>query len=657
MKEIYFNKDELLNLEFSLNREILRANMSNVFACTTLAGCNTRKYHGLLIAPQPKIDNENHVLLSSLDETVVINNQEFHLALHQYKGGVYYPKGHKYLESYSLKDLPVTTFRIADVILTKQMQIQERQDRLLIKYTYPSDGANDLSSAESMTIKLNPLLAFRQVHKLSVKNSSADTSYREIDGGAAFRMYPCYTPLCIQFSKKVRYEHAPDWYYDFEYIKERDRGYGYTEDLFMPGTFSFEIHKGESVYVSCGTEECNPFLLSQDFKRETSNRFSITTMEDVLKRAARMFFCRKGTDVDVIAGFPWFGRWGRDTFIALPGLCYAVDDMHLLINAADTMLKDFKDGLFPNIGSADKAAYNSADAPLWFFWCLQQYAAMTRERKYVWEHYGKVMKSVIHAFEQGLPNIRMEGNYLLYQGQDGKALTWMDAVIDGNPVTQRKGYAVEINALWYNAVMFTKSLAEEFCDDAFVNKWNDFATVFPNVFKQTFWSKDLGYLADCVYASNKDFSVRPNMIFAVSLEYSPLSIKIRQLIVEKVKKELLTPRGLCTLSPKDINYHGHYYGNQQQRDRAYHNGTVWPWLTGAFCEAYLRVYGSEGVDYVLQIYKGFEEVLCEYCVGSIAEIYDADPPFKPNGSISQAWSVGEIMRIKYLSEQYKSVAK
>lgn len=645
MKEILFKKDELLNLEFSLNREILRANMSNAYACTTLVGCNTRKYHGLLIVPQEHIDNENHVLLSSLDETIMAKDSEFHLAIHKYKDGTFYPKGHKYLETYYLKNLPITTYRIGDICLTKEMQIQEKRDRLLIKYTLEQ-------SSQDIVLKLNPLLAFRQVHKLSHKNDYANTSYKPIDNGVAYQMYPEYTPLYIQFSKKVSYEHKPYWYYDFLYDQERLRGYDYLEDLLMPGTFSIQMSEGESFYVACGIEEGNPFWLSRDFKREASIRFEINTMEDVLKRAARMFFCRKGLEVNVIAGFPWFGRWGRDTFIALPGLCYTLSDMRLMLSVCDTMLKDFKDGLFPNVGSGIDSAYNSADTPLWFFWCLQQYVEFTGDKKEIHKRYYKKMKEIISTLEEGIANIRMDSNYLLWQSQEGKALTWMDAIVDGQPVTQRNGYAVEINCLWYNAIMFTKSLAEEFCDDAFLAQWEDFATAFPQAFKQTFWSKELGYLADTVNSNKKDFSVRPNMIFACSLEYSPVSVKIRQLIVEKVKKELLTPKGLATLSPKDVNYHSHYFGDQRQRDLAYHNGPAWPWLLGAFAEAYLRTYGKQGVEFIKKIYSGFENILCDYCVGSIAELYDADPPFKAGGSISQAWSVAEVMRMKYLIDKY-----
>jgi predicted glycogen debranching enzyme len=321
--------------------------------------------------------------------------------------------------------------------------------------------------------------------------------------------------------------------------------------------------------------------------------------------------------------------------------------------AIDTMLEDFKDGFFPNIGEGTQAAYNSIDAPLWFFWALQQYAYINDARKEVWQAYNGVMRSILENFSEGTSNVRMDSNFLLWQGEDGKALTWMDAIVNGQPVTQRKGYAVEINALWYNAVMFYRELAKLQCQDGEIAKWDEFAANFPTNFKATFWSKELGYLADYVDGSYKDFSVRCNMIFASSLEYSPISPKIRQLIVEKVKGELLTPRGLRTLSPTHPNYHEIYFGNQEQRDKAYHNGTVWPWLIGAFAEAFLRVYGKEAIGYIEQIYEEFGNILCDYCVGSIAEVYDANPPYKAGGSISQAWSVAEVCRMKYMIDKCK----
>lgn len=648
MEKILFTKKELANLEYSLQREVLRANISNAYSCTTLPSCNTRKYHGLLIAPQAKVDNQNHVLLSSLDETIIQGGQAFHLALHRYKDGVYEPKGHKYLESYELGLLPTHTYRIGNTVLLKQMLFQEKQDRLLIKYT--------LQEAEGeLTFELMPLLAFRQIHRLSVANDVANTAYELAQQGVCYKMYQDYTPLYIQFSKKVSYEHKPYWYYNFEYIKEKERGYDYLEDLLSPGKFSMTLRSGESVFVSCGVEDANPFLLSRDFVKETRFRFPIQSMEDVLRRAARMFFARKGTKVDVVAGFPWFGRWGRDTFISLPGLCIAIGDWRMFKMAIDSELEDFREGFFPNIGSGADSAYNSVDAPLWFCWSVQQYAYINGAEEEVWKLYGKVIKRILDNFAEGMSNVRMDSNYLLWQSQEGKALTWMDAVIDGVPVTRRNGYAVEINSLWFNAVMFYRELAERACDDGEAAKWDEFAKVFPESFKSTFWSKEKGYLADCVYGMDRDFSVRCNMIFAASLPYTCLSLKIRQLIVEKVKQELLTPYGLRTLSPTDENYHPRYRGNQEERDRAYHNGTVWAWLIGAFAEAYMKVYGKNAVPYIEQLYRQFGNILTDYCVGSVAEVYDGNPPYSPGGSISQAWSVAELCRMKYLIDEYKNM--
>ena len=646
MDKIVFTKNEISNLEYSLQREVLRANISNAYSCTTLPSCNTRKYHGLLIVPQPKVDNQNHVLLSSLDETIIQNNQAFHLALHRYKDGVYNPKGHKYLESYELGLLPTHTYKVGNTVLLKQMLFQEKQDRLLIKYTLQS-------ADEDVVLELMPMLAFRQIHRLSVANDTADTSYENTSQGIKFRMYQNYTPLYIQFSKKVEYQHLPYWYYNFEYIREQERGYDYLEDLLSPGKFTTTLRPGESLYVSCGVEEANPFLLSRDFVKETRFRFPIESMEDILRRAARMFFAQKGTKVDVVAGFPWFGRWGRDTFISLPGLCMAIGDWRMFRMAIDSELEDFQNGFFPNIGSGSQSAYNSVDAPLWFFWCIQQYAYANNAREQVWTLYKDVMKQILDTFSEGTNNVRMDSNFLLWQSQEGAALTWMDAIIDGEPVTRRNGYAVELNALWFNAVMFYRELATLACQDGETARWDEFAAEFPEHFKQTFWSKEKGYLADCVYGMKKDFSVRCNMIFAVSMPYTCLSLKIRQLIVEKVKQELLTPYGLRTLSPTSADYHPQYRGSQPERDRAYHNGTVWAWLIGAFAEAYLNVYGSNAVNYVEHLYRQFGNILTDYCVGSIAEVFDGNPPYTPGGSISQAWSVAEVCRMKYLIDKYK----
>ncbi|MGP1515118.1 MAG: amylo-alpha-1,6-glucosidase [Bacteroidales bacterium] len=650
MKDASLKKDDLLYFEFSLNREILHTNMSNTYACTSLVGCNTRKYHGLSIAPLQKIDNENYILLSYLDETVIANEDEFHLAIHRHQGGIFYPKEYKYLESYSLKDPHLTTYHIGDIVLIKQIQIQERRERILIKYNYENSDEFTLSSPNAdnttnhinnnayITIKLqlNPLLSFRQIHQLSKYNHNADNSYTKIENGIAYKLYPNYTPLYPQFSKKVYYQHKPNWYCNLEYIKKRKRDYNYIEDLLIPGSFNLEMNQGESVYLVCGIKEDNHFLLSIDFKKEVSIRFSINTMTDVLKRVVRIFFCHKITNMVIVDGFPGFRRRVRGTFISLFGLCCTLYNINLLLNAIDSIIKDFKDGVSPNRDYSNQIVYNSVNVPLWFFWCLQQYTVFTKEQKTICRKYSKFIKSIISTFEKGGSNIRMDSNYLLFEGQEGKVLIWMDVIIDDNPVTQRKGYTVEINALWHNATIFTKELAEQFCDNTFSTHCNDFARNFPSNLKKTLCDKQKVYLANCVHNNNKNFPVRSNMIFAVSLKYSPLSLKIRQVIVERVRQELLTPYGLFYLSPKDLNYCGHYCDNLAQQDRVYHNGTVWSWLWRACSEDYLRVYGSAGINHIMVLCNGFENTLINYRIGSIAEVYDTKPPFNARGNISKA---------------------
>lgn len=648
MGKIVFDKDELVHLGYSLEREILRTSRTGAFACTTLCFCNTRKYHGLLVAPQPQIDNEYHVLLSSFDETIIQHDVPFHLALHRYPNEIYSPKGHKYLINYEISKIAKHTFSVADIKLSKEVLLIHNQDRLVIKYKVEE-------SDKPFNIQLNPLLAFRQRHKLSKANSLVNMDYDKVNNGAAFQLYPEYKPLFIQFSKDdVQYNHSPDWYYNFEYIKEAERGYECNEDLFMPGCFETTLKKGDILFVTASTQEMDAKEIKNLYSSELRVREEISSYEAELRRAAKMFFVEKDDKVEVIAGYPWFGRWGRDTFISLPGLCIGLNDMKLFKKAIDTLIGDMNQGLFPNIGSGEQIAYNSVDAPMWFFWAMQQYSDYTGKKKQIWKEYKEVMQSILCSYKDGTNhNIRMLDNCLIWAGEDGKALTWMDAVVDGVPVTQRKGMCVEINALWYNAIMFSLELAKDAKDKDFINDWEGIAERIPTEFKATFWDKNYGWLADYVDGYYKDFTVRPNMVIATSLKYSCLSPKICQLILDRVEKELFTPFGLRTLSPTHKDYHDVYCGNQEQRDRAYHQGTVWTWLLGHFVEGYLKIYGDCALEIAERIYEGFRLHIKDYGVGGIAEIFDGNPPHNSKGSISQAWSVAEVIRIKYMIDKYK----
>ena len=648
MSYMSFTKEQLVNLEFSLNREIIRSNRAGSYASTTIINCNTRKYHGLLVVPQPFIDGENHILLSSLDETVIQQDTAFNLAIRKYPDDVYLPKGHKYIQSFDTEPIPILTYRVGGVILTKEILFANNEDRIIIKYT--------LVEANSETkLKIKPFLAFRNVHQLSKANHFVDKTYEAVNNGIMMQLYQGYSHLYMQTSKKTDYVHVPDWYYNIEYQQEKERGYEFLEDLFVPGYFEFSIKKGESVYFSAGIEEVNPLSLKKLYNNEIAKRIPRDSFENCLKNSAEQFIVKKNKKTSVIAGFPWFGRWGRDTFISLPGLTLVTGDFKVCKDVIDTMLTELNGALFPNIGEGSSAAYNSADTSLWFFWTLQQYADFTQTKDKIWKEYGKKMLCILETYRNGsLHNIKMLENGLIYSGEQGKALTWMDAIVNSKAITARIGMPVEINALWYNAIMFSVEMAKLAKDAEFVKNWEPLTLVIKESFKNTFWSKDKGYLADYVDGEFMDWSIRPNMVFATSLPYSPISEKIRQLILEMIRKELLTPRGLRSLSPQSPEYKNICKGNQTERDNAYHQGTVWPWLLGHFVEGYLKIYGKSGLSYIKNIYEGFEPTIREHGIASISEVYDGNPPHAPRGTPSQAWSVAELLRIKWLIDKYEN---
>lgn len=648
MSYINFDKSRLVNLEYSLTRELLRSNRAGSYANTTIISCNTRKYHGLLVTPQPGIDYDNHVLLSSLDETVIQRDAEFNFGIRKYPGGEYNPKGHKYVRDFVMEPIPKITYRVGGIVLTKEMIFTTREDRVVIKYT--------LVEANSPTLlRLKPFLAFRNVHKLGRENIFADKKYEAVPNGIKVRMYHGYTDLYMQISKKAEYTHVPDWYYNVEYQEEKDRGYEYQEDLYVPGFFELPIKKGESVYFSAGTQEIKPSFLKRTYDGEISKRIPRDNFENCLLNAAQQFIVKRGKRTEIIAGFPWFSSSGRETLVSLPGLLLVTGDLKTAKAVIDTMADDMEGALLPNLGSAGNSNYAAVDTSLWFFYALQQYTAFTRQDDLIWKEYGRKMKTILEGYRNGTEyNIHMEPDGLIYGGVPGKALTWMDAIVHGKPVTPRIGKDVEVNALWYNAICFSLELARKAGDKQFIQDWEELAERLPATFVETFWNPEKRYLADYVDGEYKDWTVRPNMVIATSLPYSPLSEEMRKEVLSRAKQELLTPRGLRTLTPKSPVYKGTYFGTPTERDSAYHQGTVWPWLLGQFVDGYLRIHGKSGLSFIKSLYKGFEEVMTEHGIGTISGIYDGDPPHVGRGANSRAWSVGELLRVKYLIEQYES---
>ena len=646
MALIDFKKEQLINLEFSLSKELLRTNRAGCFANTTIIGCNTRKYHGLLICPLENIDGENHVLLSGVDISILQHDTSFNLAVRKYPDGIYDPKGHKYAREFVVDKTPKLIYRVGGVVLETEL-ILSSDDRILLKYTL-------LDAHSDTKLRFKPFLAFRNIHKLSKANFFVNKNYDKCDNGIKIRMYDKYPELFMQINKFNDYVHAPDWYYNVEYQEEQKRGYEFQEDLYVPGYFEVRIEKGESIIFTAGLEELKSNEITEKYNTQIANRQDRSSFLDCLKVAASQFLCKRNGKTEIIAGFPWFGRWGRDTFISLPGLTLYNNDVKTCKDVLDTMTSEINNGLFPNTGHGQNIALNSVDAPLWFFWALQHYSYFIENKNEIWKNYGEKMKNILEKYREGTHfNIKMHENGLIWAGVPEKALTWMDAVVDGKPVTPRMGFCVEINALWYNAVCFSIEMAKIAEDNEFVERWKDIPKITKKTFNNYFWNEQTNSLFDCVTYDFKDRSIRPNQIIACSLEYSVLDDEHLGKVVEFVRSRLLTPKGLRTLPADSQNYIGIYEGNQAERDNAYHQGTVWVWLLGHFCEAYLKIRGKTGLNRVEAILKKFEEDITTYGIATIPEIYDGDPPHNPKGCISQAWSVAELLRINHLIETYK----
>lgn len=648
MSYISFDKQQLVNLEYSLGKELLRTNRAGSYASTTIIRCNTRKYHGLLISTQPKIDNLHHVFLSALDVTVIQKNTEFNLGIHKYQDDLYEPGGHKYIRDFESDPIPKITYRVGGVVLTSEMVFSHEEDRILIRYT--------LEDAHSPTrLKFRPLLVFRNVHSLSAKNDYVDYSYKAINNGIKIRMYDPYDYLHMQFSRQTNYVHEPDWYYGVEYTKEKSRGYDYKEDLYLPGTFEMNIKKGESIVFSAGLKDVKNTRISSLFEKEISNRIPRNNFRNCLENAAEQFFMRRNKDTELIAGYHWFTVHGRDTFIALPGLTLPAKDHDTFFGVIDSLVRDMNGVFFPSTRHGKVIDYASVDTSLWFFWTLQQFVRFTGDSTEVWKRYSKVMKKILEGYLSGVEyNIHVQDNGLLYSGNENDTLTWMNTRTDDEPVINRNGLAVEVNALWYNAIRFYLEMARGNNSTRGLNRFEELAQKIEVSFTDVFWNDEKEYLADVVRDEYCDMAVRPNQVMATSLPYSPLSDEKKYKVLHLVQQDLLTPRGLRTLSPKNPDYLGVYKGDIVARDKAYHRGSVFPWLFGHFAEGYLNLHGKSGLSLIKRHLDELENEMTEAGIGTISELFYGNPPHKGKGAISHAWSVAELLRTMHLVNQIEN---
>ncbi|MCE5330604.1 MAG: amylo-alpha-1,6-glucosidase [Bacteroidales bacterium] len=645
MSYLNFDKTLLMNLDKSLSKEMIRTNRAGAYNSTTLIDCNTRKYHGQLVVPLPDIDDSNHVLLSSLDETVIQHGAEFNLGIHKYEGNNFSPNGHKYIRQFDCDVISRTVYRVGGVILSKERMLVSFEPRVLIKYTL-------LEAHSPTTLRFKPFLAFRSVNELTHENSQADTSFAEDAQGINMCLYEKYPCLHMQFSKKNTYTHEPNWYKNIEYYKEQERGYDYKEDLLVPGYFEMPIKKGESIIFSAGISETSPRKLQALWDEEMKRRNHRVDMFSCLKNSAQQFYKREGGKTYLLAGYPWFGARARDQFVALPGCTLTIDRMDYFDAIMKTSLEEvqlFMDGKKEGI---KLQAIDDPDVLLWFIWVLQQYSRATTLKEAA-ARFEEIATNII-AFirKNNHPNLFLHNNGLLYVNGQEKPATWMNAKENGRPITPRTGYVVEINALWYNALKFTSQLTRESGNEHAADLLDYQAEIAGAAFIQTFWNG--AYLYDYVDGNYSDLEVRPNMLLAVALHFSPLDKKQQKSVLDISTKELLTPKGLRSLSPKSGSYRPNYVGGMLERDRNYHNGPVWPCTFGAFAVAYLKIYKQSGKSFIERMLIGLEAEMTELCVGTLPELFDGNPPYKGHGGMSFAMSVAEVLRVLDFLKKYEN---
>ena len=643
MAFLKFNKSELVNLEYSLKREIIAANESGAYCNTSIVTCNTRRYHGLLAVPVQELGGGKYMLLSALDESLVLGGKQFNLGIHCY-GDTYEPRGHKYIIDFDAAPVPVVTYKVGGILFTKTIMMVPDNDQVLIKYEL-------LQAPSKVSLMLKPFLAFRSVHSLTSQNSEAYTQPEEVDGGVSFRLYNGFPDLNLQLSSAATFKSHPYWYNGVTYSDEYRRGFDCREDLFVPGMFQLDLKPGESVVFSASVNEINPRGLKRKFTDTLKKMGTIESYHDLLVHNAHQFKLDLGDKARINAGFSWLETGLlRETIVSLPGLTlYADGDCAQFEKILDTLIEDEQERLFHRT--------TQCEAPLRLTETLQQYIRFSGKEKQIWKKYGETLKGIIESYAPGCrKEIVMHPNGLLWAQMDGVALSWMNAYVYGRPVTERAGYQVETNAFWYNALCFAIDMENKYGpkkDNAFVARWTPVRDLVKQNFQPTFWREDWGYLVDYVNGGPHDQAVRPNQLFAICLEYCPVDDEIVSEVVMTINDELVTKRGLRSLSPRNEAYRGVYEGSQIDRDLAYHQGCAFPDLLAPYIDVCFKMMGEPFYGRAKYLTEGFLQDISKHGVGAFSELYDGDPPHEPHGAIASAISTAALLRIEYIMNQYK----
>ncbi|MCK8824858.1 amylo-alpha-1,6-glucosidase [Fuchsiella alkaliacetigena] len=643
-----YSREELSDLESSLQKEWLLTNGLGGFAAATINGALTRRYHGLLIAAlEPPV--ERYLLLSKVEAEVSCQGNDYQLSTNQYRDTVH-PQGYKYLQQFELAPLPTYTYNLAGNLLEKKIFMVEGENTTVIRY-------RNLSQ-QRMKLRLRPLLNCRDYHSIS-KGESWSFNWERLDNELVFRAYSEAPKLYLHLGK-ADYTAEGDWHLDFKYPVEERRGLDYLEDHFNPGVIELELAAAESYYLVASTARIGSFAGAEELKKAVLRKESLASEVDSqsdfvnsLAVAADDFIVHRestGTKT-VIAGYPWFTDWGRDTMIALPGLCLVTGKQDTAREILSTFAHYVEAGLLPNRfpDYQQEPVYNTVDAPLWFFYAVDKYLEYTADYDSVKEGIYSVLKQIIYSYQEGTKyNIYLDQDYLISAGCAGVQLTWMDAKVDDWVVTPRHGKAVEINALWYNALRVTAKLAAKYGELSVEKEMLSLAEQTAESFKLRFWNEELGALYDLIGTGGEpEAKLRPNQIFAVSLPYTMLEDEQARQVVSVVKSKLYTTYGLRSLAATDSEYIGQYSGDQYSRDAAYHQGTAWSWLIGHFITAYLKVndYSAASQETAAKMVAPFRAHLHRAGINSISEVFTGDYPHSPRGCFAQAWSVAELLRV------------
>jgi predicted glycogen debranching enzyme len=638
-----FSADELSDFGSSRSLEWLETNGLGGYASSTVSGANSRRYHGLLVASlKPPVDRK--VILSKLEESIVTSQQRFELSANQYPGAVN-PNGYAHLISFEKSFFPVFIYQMEGIVLKKTVAMIHGENTTLVLYEV-------LSATEKFSMELLPLCSFKDFHANAHANDSIYKGFLFDRGVFQTKNYQDSTELFISVPGSV-FQPAPCWYYNFEYFQEQQRGLDCHEDLFSHGKFVVELKQGSKLGIVISTDDCRGKDAFKLFAHEKKRRemlvkkFSQSEIQR-LALAGDQFIVNRGVDLkSVIAGYHWFCDWGRDTMISLPGLCLVTqrfDDAKKILKAfADHVSEGMLPNRFPDQGDAPE--YNTVDATLWFFHAVYEYYQYTGDKTFI-KALVPVLEDIIHWHYKGTRfNIHVDHDELLYAGEDGVQLTWMDAKVGDWVVTPRKGKCVEINALWYNALCIMAELFGETGSKTKVTQYKQKAQKVSESFNRIFWSDERKYLNDFVDGEHVNSDIRPNQIYALALPFQLLTPEKADQVLDCVTSKLLTAWGLRSLDPEHKDYKPQYTGDQWQRDGAYHQGTVWSHLLGAYIDALVNVEGESGKEKASKILTTFFNHLDEFGAGTISEIFDGDLPHSPAGCIAQAWSVAEILRV------------